>query len=109
MTTAEKIEAYLERALRYLDTPWGQRDPKELDAILSMKRDLYASLPNDNKQAEAEDGSVVINVHVSGLDAANKTAHDLVSTIQKARFLAGDLSDQLASMETEAHLRPHKS
>lgn len=101
MTTAEKIEAYLERALRYLDTPWGQRDPRELDEILSMKRDLYASLPNDNKQAEAEDSRVVINVHVSGLDEANKTAHDLVSTIKKARSLADDLAQAMKHLEAE--------
>lgn len=42
MTTAEKIYAYLDRLQRYLDTPWGQRDPGEYEALMAMKEEIYA-------------------------------------------------------------------
>lgn len=37
MTTAEKIDHYLDRVLAYLMTPWDQRDPAEYEAILAEK------------------------------------------------------------------------
>ena len=41
MTAAEKVEAYLDRVLRYLDTPLGQRDPGEYEALMAMKSEIY--------------------------------------------------------------------
>lgn len=40
MTTAEKIDRYLDRALAYLNTPWDQRDPAEYEAILAEKAEV---------------------------------------------------------------------
>lgn len=41
MTAAEKIDTYLDRVLRYLDTPLGQRDPGEYEALMAMKSEIY--------------------------------------------------------------------
>lgn len=41
MSITEKIDEYLERVLRYMDTPWDQRDPKEYEAILAAKAAIY--------------------------------------------------------------------
>lgn len=41
MSITEKINEYLERVLRYMDTPWDQRDPKEYEAILAAKAAIY--------------------------------------------------------------------
>ena len=42
MTAAEKVDAYLDRVLCYLDTPLGQRDPGEYEALMAMKEEIYA-------------------------------------------------------------------
>lgn len=41
MSITEKINEYLERVLRYMDTPWDQRDPGEYEAILADKAAIY--------------------------------------------------------------------
>lgn len=41
MSITEMINEYLERVLRYMDTPWDQRDPKEYEAILAAKAAIY--------------------------------------------------------------------
>ncbi len=41
MTAAEKIDTYLDRVLRYLATPLGQRDPGEYEALMAMKSEIY--------------------------------------------------------------------
>lgn len=41
MSITEKIDEYLERVLRYMDTPWDQRDPGEYEAILAAKAAIY--------------------------------------------------------------------
>lgn len=41
MTAVEKIDAYLDRVLRYLATPWSQRDPGEYEALMAMKAEIY--------------------------------------------------------------------
>ena len=41
MTAVEKIDAYLDRVLHYLDTPWNQRDPGEFEALMTMKAEIY--------------------------------------------------------------------
>lgn len=47
MTAAEKVEAYLDRVLRYLDTPLGQRDPGEYEALMAMKSEIYTMSKGD--------------------------------------------------------------
>lgn len=42
MTTIEKVNEYLDRALRYLNTPHEQRDPGEYAALMAMKAEIYA-------------------------------------------------------------------
>lgn len=41
MSITEKINEYLERVLRYMDTPWDQRAPEEYEAILAAKAAIY--------------------------------------------------------------------
>lgn len=41
MTAVEKIDAYLDSVLRYLATPWSQRDPGEYEALMAMKAEIY--------------------------------------------------------------------
>ena len=41
MTAAEKVDAYLDRVLRYLATPWSQREPGEYEALMAMKSEIY--------------------------------------------------------------------
>lgn len=41
MTAAEKVDAYLDRVLHYLDTPWNQRDPSEFEALMAMKAEIH--------------------------------------------------------------------
>lgn len=41
MIASEKVDAYLDRVLRYLDTPLGQRDPGEYEALMAMKAEIY--------------------------------------------------------------------
>lgn len=41
MTAVEKVDAYLDRVLRYLDTPWSQRDPGEFEALMTMKAEIH--------------------------------------------------------------------
>lgn len=41
MTAVEKIDAYLDRVLRYLATPWSQRDPGEYEALMAMRAEIY--------------------------------------------------------------------
>lgn len=41
MTIVEKIDAYLDRALRYLNTPHEQRDPGEYAVLMAMKAEIY--------------------------------------------------------------------
>lgn len=50
MTTAEKIDTYLDRILRYLETPWNQRDPAEFAALMEMRDDIYRSAGKKNGQ-----------------------------------------------------------
>ena len=47
MTAAEKVEAYLDRVLRYLDMPLGQRDPGEYEALMAMKSEIYTMSKGD--------------------------------------------------------------
>lgn len=42
MTAAEKINVYLDRAERYMRTPWEQRDPDELKALMALKAEIYS-------------------------------------------------------------------
>lgn len=42
MTIIEKVNEYLDRALRYLNTPYEQRDPGEYAALMAMKAEIYA-------------------------------------------------------------------
>lgn len=41
MTAVEKIDAYLDSVLRYLATPWSQRDLGEYEALMAMKAEIY--------------------------------------------------------------------
>ena len=50
MTAVEKIDTYLDRVLRYLETPWSQRDPAEFAALMEMKDDIYSSAGRKNGQ-----------------------------------------------------------
>ena len=50
MTAAEKIDTYLDRVLRYLETPWSQRDPDEFDTLMEMKDDIYSRAGRKNGQ-----------------------------------------------------------
>lgn len=47
MTAAEKVDAYLDRVLRYLDTPLGQRDPDEYESLMAMKSEIYIMSKGD--------------------------------------------------------------
>ncbi len=40
MSAEEKIAAYLDRAQRYMNAPWEQRDPEEYKALLAMKAEI---------------------------------------------------------------------
>ena len=42
MTAAEKINVYLDRAERYMLTPWAQRDPDEFKALMALKAEIYS-------------------------------------------------------------------
>lgn len=41
MIAGEKVDAYLDRVLRYLATSWSQRDPGEYEALMAMKAEIY--------------------------------------------------------------------
>ncbi len=41
MTAAEKVDAYLDRVLCYIATPWNQRDPGEYESLMAMKAEIY--------------------------------------------------------------------
>lgn len=41
MTTIEKVNEYLDRALRYLNTPCEQRDPGEYAALMACKAEIW--------------------------------------------------------------------
>ena len=47
MTAVEKIDAYLDRVLLYLATPWSQRDPGEYEALMAMKAEIYTMSKGD--------------------------------------------------------------
>ena len=49
MTTIEKVNEYLDRALRYLNTPWEQRDPDELKALMALKAEIYSESQTEMK------------------------------------------------------------
>lgn len=53
MSIVEKIDEYLERVLRYMDTPWNQRAPEEYEAILAAKAEIYKGT---GKQAAVQPG-----------------------------------------------------
>lgn len=62
MTTAEKIDAYLDGVLRYLATPWSQRDPGEYEALMAMKAKIYSAkggTPDDETQVCPAQGPAV--------------------------------------------------
>ena len=41
MSTDKKVLEYLERAERYICTPWEQRDPDEFQALMALKAEIY--------------------------------------------------------------------
>lgn len=41
---AQKIEAYLDRAHKYMMTPWNRRDPGEYEALLKIKSEIGSEL-----------------------------------------------------------------
>lgn len=40
MGIEEKIIAYIDRAHRYVHTPWSQRDPGEYAALMALKAEI---------------------------------------------------------------------
>ena len=42
MNTDKKVLEYLDRAERYMRTPWEQRDPDELKALMALKAEIYS-------------------------------------------------------------------
>ena len=47
MTSAEKVEAYLDRVLRYLDMPLGQRDPGDFFFNDTATTEIYTMSKGD--------------------------------------------------------------
>lgn len=43
MSIEERIDNYLDRVLRYLDTPWMERDPGEYEELMALKAEIYAT------------------------------------------------------------------
>lgn len=42
MNTGKKVLEYLDRAERYMLTPWAQRDPGEFKALMALKAEIYS-------------------------------------------------------------------
>ena len=44
MNTGKKVLEYLDRAERYMRTPWEQRDPDEFKALMALKAEIYSEI-----------------------------------------------------------------
>ncbi len=53
MNTDKKILEYLERAERYICTPWEQRDPDEFKALMSLKSEIYSEIQQKSAEPKA--------------------------------------------------------
>lgn len=52
MDILEKVNAYLDRALKYLDTPREQLEPGEYEALMAMKAEIYEMYSKGEEQRE---------------------------------------------------------
>lgn len=53
MNTDQKILEYLERAERYICTPWERRDPDEFKALMALKAEIYSEIQQKPAEPKA--------------------------------------------------------
>ena len=53
MSTDKKVLEYLERAERYICTPWEQRDPAEFKALMALKAEIYSEIQQKPTEPKA--------------------------------------------------------
>lgn len=53
MSTDKKVLEYLERAERYICTPWEQRDPDEFKALMALKAEIYSEIQQKPTEPKA--------------------------------------------------------